>query len=364
MRDVSKSFGRYQAVSGVSFKVPEGSFTTLLGESGSGKSTTLRMLAGLERADRGEIILRSEVVNSSSVFVPPERRRLGMVFQSYALWPQMTVFDHVAYPLRVQRDKRNLKARVLQALDLVGLADLGHRYPAELSGGQQQRVALARAIVYEPPVLLLDEPLSNLDAKLRHHMRVELKRLHDRLKISTIFVTHDQLEALSLSDQVIVMSNGRLVEQGTPRDIYESPRCVESATFVGASNVFPGTVRAEDDAAHVVVELDDGTEIRGLRSNATVDLENGLRVVVGVKPEDVLVGATVVEGASLEAKGEIVEVSYFGSHVDVTVQTGASTWRVRAAKTFDVPARAATKLTVREESVSIYPIDNLPMKRE
>jgi ABC-type Fe3+/spermidine/putrescine transport system ATPase subunit len=352
VRDARKSFGDFDAVAGVSFDVPEGSFTTLLGESGSGKSTTLRLLAGLESLDSGEISLRGAVVSSRSAFVPPERRKLGLVFQSYALWPHMTVFDQVAYPLKVQHETKTLNQKVDQALDLVGLAGLGHRYPAELSGGQQQRVALARAVVYEPNVLLLDEPLSNLDAKLREHMRRELRQLHQRLGISTVYVTHDQLEALSLSDQVIVMSKGKIIERGTPEDVYERPHSLESAKFVGASNVFAG-VELSDGVVRIVLGSDAGfpyTLLAGQR------LAPGQRAIVGVKPEDVRIDGSGPGDLTLDAA--IESVSYYGSYVDVAATVRGERWRIRSdKKSHHVGGSDSVVLTVRQEALSVFPVD-------
>ncbi|MCS7235891.1 MAG: ABC transporter ATP-binding protein, partial [Armatimonadota bacterium] len=213
---------RVQAVDGVTLEAPEGQILTLLGPSGCGKTTTLRCLAGLERPDDGEIRFGDRVVFSRArgLFVPPEHRHIGMVFQSYAIWPHMTVFENVAYPLRVRRaSPAEIRQRVYAALELVGLAALADRPAPYLSGGQQQRVALARALVYEPEVLLLDEPLSNLDAKVREQVREELRSLQRQLRITTVYVTHDQVEALSLSDVVAVMRDGRVLEVGSPRDL-------------------------------------------------------------------------------------------------------------------------------------------------
>jgi iron(III) transport system ATP-binding protein len=355
VRDARKSFGDFDAVAGISFDVPEGSFTTLLGESGSGKSTTLRLLAGLESLDSGQISLRGVVVSSRSVFVPPERRKLGLVFQSYALWPHMTVFDQVAYPLKVQHETKARSQKVEQALELVGLAGLGHRYPAELSGGQQQRVALARAVVYEPNVLLLDEPLSNLDAKLREHMRRELRQLHQRLGISTVYVTHDQLEALSLSDQVIVMSKGRIIERGTPEDVYERPHSLESAKFVGASNVFAGVVdgATSDGVVRIVLGSDASFPYRLLDGQR---LTPGQRVIVGVKPEDVRIDGSGPGDLTLDAS--IESVSYYGSYVDVAAVVRGERWRIRSdKKSHQVGGSDSVVLTVRQEALSVFPLD-------
>jgi iron(III) transport system ATP-binding protein len=231
--------GSVRAVDGISFKVPVGSVLTLLGPSGCGKTTTMRSIAGLEKPDGGEIKVGSEVVYSSEkkVNLRPNQRNVGMVFQSYAIWPHMTVFDNVAYPLKGKTDKGAVRQRSLRALSLVGLEHLADRRAPNLSGGQQQRVALARALVAEPEVLLLDEPLSNLDAKLRDSMRKEIRELQQSLDITTLYVTHDQSEALAISDLVAVMSQGRIVDLGEPERIYSRPRSRAVAEFIGMANI-------------------------------------------------------------------------------------------------------------------------------
>src|SRR5215471_12742339 len=224
---VTKLFGTTRAVDEVSLSVRRGEVFTLLGPSGCGKTTTLRLVAGLEHPDAGEITLRGRVVASARrrLFVPPHKRNLGMVFQSYAIWPHMTVFDNVAYPLALRGTKRAIaREKVSRVLGLVGLEGLETRSATLLSGGQMQRLALCRALVYEPDLLLLDEPFSNLDAKLREQMRLELKQLHRRLQITVLFVTHDQIEALSLSDRIAVMHLGRVEQLDTPRVLYDTPR--------------------------------------------------------------------------------------------------------------------------------------------
>ena len=230
------------AVNDISFEVETGKLLTLLGPSGCGKTTTLRAIAGLEEPDDGEIQLGSRVVFSAAkaVSVPSNRRRVGMVFQSYAIWPHMTVFQNVAYPLEGGGISRNeTRERVSRVLGLVGLEELMERPAPFLSGGQQQRVALARALVAEPEVLLLDEPLSNLDAKLREQMRVELRAVQQRVGLTAVYVTHDQTEALAISDVIAVMSDGRLVEYGAPSEIYDRPKSRFAAEFIGAANVIP-----------------------------------------------------------------------------------------------------------------------------
>ena len=233
------------ALHDVSLEIAQGSFFTLFGPSGCGKSTLLRCIAGLETADAGEIEIGGAVVFSShtATFVPPNKRRIGMVFQSYAIWPHMTVLENVAFPLEVSKQP-NARERAREALETVSLAALEGRYASMLSGGQQQRVALARAIVAHPAVLLLDEPLSNLDAGLRDQMRAELQALQKRTALTTVYVTHDQTEALSMSDRIAVMSEGRFVELGTPDDLYYRPRAAFTARLIGGANVLQGTASA------------------------------------------------------------------------------------------------------------------------
>ncbi|HEU4339934.1 MAG TPA: ABC transporter ATP-binding protein [Candidatus Binatia bacterium] len=240
--------GEVHAVRGISLEVKQGQFYTLLGPSGCGKTTTLRSVAGLEIPDEGEISVGDHLVFSSSgrISVPPYKRDIGMVFQSYAIWPHLTVFENVAFPLREMRrrlSKGDLRQRVLQALALVQLAGLEDRPAPFLSGGQQQRLALARALVKEPRVLLLDEPLSNLDAKLREETRFELRELIKRLGITTLYVTHDQLEALTMSDVVAVMDQGRVIQEGTPTEIYQAPQQRFVANFIGLTNFLEGKVK-------------------------------------------------------------------------------------------------------------------------
>ena len=260
-------YGAVTAVRGVSFSVGAGEHVTLLGPSGCGKTTTLRAIAGLERPTSGEIRIGGRPVFSSapSVNVPAERRGLSMVFQSYAIWPHMSVFDNVAYGLRVRkRPEAEVAARVREALDLVQLGDLGARSASKLSGGQQQRVALARAFVFSPSVLLFDEPLSNLDAKLRAEMRVELKELQRRLDITSVYVTHDLEEALAISDRIVVMRDGVIEQEGTPGEIYDRPRNTFVADFIGSANLIRGRRRPDlERDGGIVVETAGGALVHG-----------------------------------------------------------------------------------------------------
>ena len=245
LESLHKSFGPREVVADVSLAVAEGEFVVILGPSGCGKTTTLRMIAGLERPDRGTIAIDGNTVSASGRFVRPEHRAIGMVFQSYAIWPHMTVCENVAYPLRVRgvplRERRDRAGRVL---DLVGLANEGPRPATALSGGQMQRVALARALVSDPALLLFDEPLSNLDLKLRERLRLELKDLQRRTGLTSIYVTHDQAEAVELADRIVVMQAGRIVQTGRPQDLYREPRTRFVAEFIAAANILPATIQA------------------------------------------------------------------------------------------------------------------------
>jgi len=268
VRDLVVQYGNVVAVRGVSVSVGAGEHLTLLGPSGCGKTTTLRAIAGLEKPTGGEIRIDGAVVydGGSGAHVPPERRGLSMVFQSYAIWPHMSVFDNVAYGLRVRREpEREIARRVGEALELVQMGALAKRSAAKLSGGQQQRVALARAFVFSPSVLLFDEPLSNLDAKLRAEMRVELKELQRRLGITSVYVTHDLEEALAISDRIIVMRDGVIEQIGTPAEIYDLPRNAFVADFVGSANLIHGRRRPElDGDGLVVLETAGGALVHGV----------------------------------------------------------------------------------------------------
>jgi iron(III) transport system ATP-binding protein len=290
-----------KATQDVSFDVPDSALFTLLGPSGCGKTTTLRSIAGLERPKSGTVEVGGRVVFSSvhGVFMAPNRRNFGMVFQSYAIWPHMNVFKNAAFPLEV-RDKRlsrkEIELKVMGVLDAVQLADLADRDATKLSGGQQQRLALARALVMEPELLLLDEPLSNLDAKLRQKMRFELKRMQHDFGLTTVYVTHDQSEALALSHEIAVMNEGRIVQIGSPRDIYERPLNKFVADFVGATNFIDGTVLStiDDGCGRVATTLGD------LNVRCAENLAIGTRIVVSVRPEDV----DLVETAAAHAEGD------------------------------------------------------------
>ena len=274
------------AVTGIDFVVPEGKLFTLLGPSGCGKTTTLRMLAGLERPSEGTIEIDGQTVfdGEYQLFLPANRRPIGMVFQSYAIWPHMSVLQNVAFPLTIGSEKppaAEARARALRMLDLVGLADVAERPATALSGGQQQRVALARALVREPKVLLLDEPLSNLDAQLRERMRSEIRAVQQELGITAVYVTHDQNEALAISDLIMLMDRGAIVETGLPQDIYRRPQAEFTANFIGVANAIDGTVRSAG-ADGVVVASPQGM----VRGEAAAPLHPGDSVRAFIRPEN------------------------------------------------------------------------------
>ena len=296
--DYQTDQGRVHAVCGIDLEVQQGQFHTLLGPSGCGKTTTLRSVAGLETPDKGEILVGDDLVFSSlrRINVPPYKRAIGMVFQSYAIWPHLTVFENVAFPLREMKPRFSRQAidqKVAAALTLVQLDGLADRPAPFLSGGQQQRLALARALVKEPRVLLLDEPLSNLDAKLREETRFELRELVKRLKITTLYVTHDQLEALTMSDVVTVMDQGRIVQSGTPMEIYQAPQERFVANFVGLTNFLEGRV------ASAATEENRIGEVTTASGKIRCVLPDGIHaeesVIIVIRPEDINI---IAEGAS------------------------------------------------------------------
>ena len=315
--DVTKHLGTHLAVDGISLDVAEGAFMTLLGPSGCGKTTTLRMLAGFYTPDRGEIRIRDRVIND----VPPHRRNTAMVFQEYALFPHMTVAENVGYGLRMRRVPRpEARRRVALVMELVGLSGQERKFPHQLSGGQQQRVALARALIVEPEVLLLDEPLSNLDAKLRVRVRTEIRQLQQRLGKTTLYVTHDQEEALAISDQIAVMHNGRILQVGTPAEIYFHPANRFVADFVGLANFIEGEVV---DAHHV--------NVTGLVVTVTQPISGRGRVTLVVRPEMVrLLSAGAADRPALQ--GRIAAAAFLGSLTRYWVTANGSEWIV------DVPA--------------------------
>jgi putative spermidine/putrescine transport system ATP-binding protein len=306
-RDVEKSYdGRTLAVRGLTLDVLQGEFLTMLGPSGSGKTTTLNMLAGFERPTRGDILLAGKPVDR----LPPYQRNIGMVFQNYALFPHMTVAENIAFPLSVRRVGRaEQEARVARALATVRLEPFAERRPAQLSGGQQQRVALARALVFEPSLVLLDEPLGALDKKLREHMQIEIKLLHEQLGVTMVYVTHDQSEALTMSDRVAVFRDGEVVQHGPPDVLYSQPCDPFVAGFIGENNLFAGTATA---VAGGQVRVTLAGDI-GLLATASGVIAPGQRVIVAVRPEAIRMAASG-EAAENRCEASVRSFIYLGDH--------------------------------------------------
>jgi iron(III) transport system ATP-binding protein len=316
-------------ISDVGFEVEAGEFYTLLGPSGCGKTTTLRAIAGLEDPSQGRIEIAGRAVfdAAAGTLVPANQRNIGMVFQSYAVWPHMTVFDNVAFPLRMSRTRRyaeaEIRAKVTQTLETMGLGPFAGRSAAQLSGGQQQRLSLARALVAEPRLLLLDEPLSNLDALLREQMRSELRRLQKDIGIAAVYVTHDQAEALALSDRLAVMRDGRIVQIGTPKQVYYAPATEFVATFIGRSNILPGRLAAAA-AAQAQARID--TAIGPLACSFLRATAPHLPVAAMIRPEHVVLSAAKTQaGDALPAnhyRGRIANVVFLGEITEYTVRIG------------------------------------------
>ncbi|MBN9007771.1 MAG: ABC transporter ATP-binding protein [Rhizobiales bacterium] len=348
---VGRRFGDVSAVRDVTAVIPDGAFVTLLGPSGCGKTTTLRMVAGLESNTSGVISIGDQVVSdpSRSLFLPPEKRNAGMVFQSYAIWPHMTVFENVAYPLRLRRlARQDVRAKVMRALDLVKMAAYADRPAPLLSGGQQQRVAIARAIAFEPSVLLLDEPLSNLDAKLRDEMRIELRALQQRLKITTIFVTHDQEEAMALSDRIIVMRNGGILQDDTPEGIYFRPSTLNVAEFCTTSTIIPATVVASRPGPRSRVLEVRGDGWSGMVQSAA-DVSVGTAVSVVVRAESIRADVSPASPSSdqdIRWRGRIEKNVFRGFRRTLVVRVGETSFTVDAPPENDIGVDQDVTLSV------------------
>ena len=326
-----KLFGDDRAVDDISFSAPKGTFLTLLGPSGCGKTTTLMSIAGLHSIDGGRISVGGMVYTApqEGIFMPPEKRDIGMVFQSYAIWPHMTIAQNVAYPLEIRKVERaEIDARVADVLKLVGLGDMADKLATQLSGGQQQRAALARAIVSQPRLLLFDEPLSNLDLKLREQMRVELKRIQSEVGITSVYVTHDQAEALVMSDEIIVMSKGHIQQRGGPREIYGRPANAYVSNFIGVANLLKGRVMTTTAPDRGEVEVEAGGRKVQLPCKLTAGMTPGTDVVLSVRPENVAASRQNGSGVCLE--GEVIQAIFLGNCVDCRVRWGDFEWKVMA----------------------------------
>jgi len=343
LRDIVKRFGSLEAVSHVSLDIHAGELFTLLGPSGCGKTTVLRLIGGFHKPDHGEISFGGKNVTG----IPPYERNIGMVFQNYALWPHMTVFDNIAYGLKLKKVSRGeIGDKAAHTLDLVNLKGLEKRYPSQLSGGQQQRVALARALVLNPDVLLLDEPLSNLDAKIRLQVRAEIRKLQKELAITTVYVTHDQEEALTLSDRIAVIEQGKLQQIGTPWDLYERPANPFVADFIGINNLIPGLVQERaDNRGGVTVKTDVGLFL----SEFDMRLETGDRCMICVRPETASIGETEPSQTSVNrVYGAVGFASFIGNTIRYDVEIGSGiTFRVDVQNPRDhKPFAIGEKVTV------------------
>lgn len=313
------------AVENLSLEIHEGEVFTLLGPSGCGKTTTLRMVAGLEVPDRGAIYFREQAVFDTNrhLFIPTHKRNVGMVFQSYAIWPHMTVEENVAFPLKLRRlPRQELDKRVRQVLELVGLDGLEKRQAPSLSGGQQQRVALARALVYEPNLLLLDEPFSNLEARLRAQMREELSRLQNRLKITILLVTHDQVEALSLAHRIAIMNQGKLQQTGSPLELYEQPANAFVRDFLGKTVLFKGTVLCREGQGRIAVSVRGAPNCVVLaRSRETDIIHKGMHVTLALRPQDITLTASMNSSLMMEAvRGVVEDVVFVGERMEYRIR--------------------------------------------
>ena len=330
IRNLFKRYKKVTAVNRIQLEVEEGELLTLLGPSGCGKTTTLRCIAGLEKPEEGDIIIDGKPMISEG-FVPPSKRGIGMMFQNYAVWPHMKVYNNIVYGLRLQKiSRQNIREKAKDVLELVGLKGLEDRYPGQLSGGQQQRVALARALIRNPKVLLLDEPLSNLDAKLREKMRFEIKSLVKRMGITSVYVTHDQAEAMVISDRIVVMEKGNIVQIGSPHDIYERPASRFVADFIGAMNFIPGEIVGFLPGTNEVYVLTEFSEKLLCSSTGADVTAPNQKVYASIRPEDVEVFAEPPQAAGNLFKGIIANKAYLGNFLFLFVNIKGTTLRVQA----------------------------------
>lgn len=314
IENLTKTYGEVKAIENININVEKGKLLVLLGPSGCGKTTTLRCIAGFEKPDAGKITISDKVVAdpSNGIHLPAEKRGLGMVFQSYAIWPHLTVFDNVAYGLKMRKWSRaKIKERVEEMLELTGLQEYGDRPAPMLSGGQMQRVALARSLAYHPEVLLLDEPLSNLDSKLREHLRFELREIQIKMGFTAVYVTHDQLEAVALADEIVLMKEGVIEQQGTAEHIYNQPKSSYVADFIGSANLIPAIITGEEDNCYLL-ETPENVQIRALRNETAFNKGQSVKLVM--RPENIYLSDKKKNGSDVNSwSGKVVVPSYLGT---------------------------------------------------
>ena len=324
VKNLSKNFGKVKAVQDVTFEATEGKVLSLLGPSGCGKTTTLRCIAGFENPDQGEIYLDNRNITP----FPPEKRGIGMVFQNYALWPHMTVYGNLAFGLQIRKvPKPEIDKRTRKVLSMVQLEGYENRYPRQMSGGQQQRIAMARALVFEPEIMLLDEPLSNLDAQLREEMRFEFTELQRKLGITAIYVTHDQAEALVISDKILILDQGKMVQFGTPREIYSNPKNKFVAGFIAVTSFIDGRIDSfTEEKKKVIVKTDDGLVIHGF--NNSFDIGKKVSVAMRMNVIKFIQDENKSDKNTVNIfKGKIIQSSYLGNIIDYKIKVG--NWEVR-----------------------------------
>jgi ABC-type Fe3+/spermidine/putrescine transport system ATPase subunit len=364
IQNLYKTFERIVAVDRINLEIREREFFTLLGSSGCGKTTTLRMIGGLEKPDGGAIYLADRCLVSEKLFVKPEKRDMGMVFQSYALWPHMTVFENVSYPLKLRGVGRaEIRSKVAEVLGLVGLSGLEDRQAPALSGGQQQRVALARALVFSPKVLLLDEPLSNLDAQLREEMRRELKALQQRVNVTVIFVTHDQIEALSLSDRIAIMKFGVLEQVGTPEDVYYKPATPFVRDFLGKTFLLQGKVAAVSDQQVQVEVQGVGTSALTLQRSNVISSGNGFpkigqSAMVAIRPEKIFLSDRIDHGLGNVVEGTLQTTQFLGDRYEYTVTLGSETRVIVSPEARQLKPGGKVFLELKPEGMTLWPREN------
>lgn len=357
----------FAAIDGVSVEVKAGSMVTILGPSGCGKTTLLRCIAGLEQPTGGEIWSGSRLLSSgkNGVIVPPERRDFGMMFQSYAVWPHMSVYGNVSYPLKLRRwSKAQIEARVSEMLRVVGIPHLRNEFSSRLSGGQQQRVALARALVCDPKVILFDEPLSNVDAKVREELRVELLAMQKRIGFAGVYVTHDQEEAMVISDRVVVMREGRVLQEGSPREIYGRPTSRFVASFIGVANLWPARLSITEGRGDQVVAVANLGKLVIAAENVPTEISGGGPIVVVARPEAVVVSKQQVAQAANSWPGVVRVAMFKGAHVELLVEVNGQLVRGRSREELAPSEGDPVYISISPQGLRALPADNDERERK